>query len=415
MKIRSLTVFFAPRYPPKASQLAPLAKFAAVAKASFEAAGYEVQTLRLATTPFPRWIKPLTQSRAVEAAVAIETLSVETGFGYVSLGPALPEIPESYSFVPDILAATKNVFLSGIIADKTAGIQMQALRACAIIIQKASLLDTSGFANLRFAALANVPAGSPFFPAAYHSAAAASYAAAQPSFAIATQAADLAVAAFEQAGSIAQGSRILTENIQQHGQAMAKIARRMSKTNAVSFGGIDFSLAPFPEENESLGTAFERMGVPAVGLQGSLAAAAILTQAIDAARFPRAGFSGLLLPPLEDATLAKRAAEGVLTISDLLMYSAVCGTGLDTVPLAGSTSAEQLAALLLDLAALALRLDKPLTARLMPIPGKAAGDETNFDFPFFANSRVMALKSAALTGAFAESEDILLGPRKKKR
>ncbi|HEX9597189.1 MAG TPA: DUF711 family protein [Anaerolineales bacterium] len=407
MKIRSLTVFFAPRYPPKAGQLAPLAKFAAAGKAAFEAAGYEVQTLRLATTPFPRWVKPLTQSRAVEAAVGIETLAIEAGFGYVSLGPALPEIPESYSFVPDMLTATKNAFLSGVIAEKTS-INLQALRSCADIIQKASLLEASGFANLRFAALANVPAGSPFFPAAFH-------AAAGPSFAIATQAADLAVTAFEQAGSVAQGSRILTQSIQQHAQALARIARRIAKTNRISFGGIDFSLAPFPEESESLGTAFERMGVPVVGLQGSLAAAAILTQAIEAARFPRAGFNGLLLPPLEDATLAKRAAEGVLTISDLLMYSAVCGTGLDTVPLAGATSAEQLAALLLDLAALALRLDKPLTARLMPIPGKVAGDETDFDFPFFANSRVMALKSAALTGAFALSEDILLSPRKKNR
>ena len=65
------------------------------------------------------------------------------------------------------------------------------------------------------------------------------------------------------------------------------------------------------------------------------AAAAVLTDAIDRARFRRAGFSGLMLPVMEDATLAKRAADGSLTVKDLLMYSAVCGTGLDTIPLAG--------------------------------------------------------------------------------
>jgi uncharacterized protein (UPF0210 family) len=107
--------------------------------------------------------------------------------------------------------------------------------------------------------------------------------------------------------------------------------------------GIDFSLAPFPAETISLGAAFERLGVPKVGLHGSLAAAAILTEAIDRARFRRAGFSGLLLPVLEDATLAARAGEGTLTVKDLLLYSAVCGTGLDTVPLPGNTSAEQIA------------------------------------------------------------------------
>jgi uncharacterized protein (UPF0210 family) len=119
------------------------------------------------------------------------------------------------------------------------------------------------------------------------------------------------------------------------------------------------------------------------------------------------------MPTLEDATLAKRAAEGVLTINDLLMYSAVCGTGLDTVPLAGNTSVDEIAALLLDLSALALRLDKPLTARLMPIPGKQAGDETNFDSPYFANSRVMELNGKSLTSALGASNVINIAPRKR--
>jgi len=103
-----------------------------------------------------------------------------------------------------------------------------------------------------------------------------------------------------------------------------------------------------------------------------------------------------MLPVLEDATLAARAADGNLTIKDLLLYSAVCGTGLDTIPLPGDATVEELTAVLLDLAVLALRLNKPLTARLMPIPGLQAGDPTHFDFPFFANSRVMKLEAAAL-------------------
>jgi uncharacterized protein (UPF0210 family) len=117
---------------------------------------------------------------------------------------------------------------------------------------------------------------------------------------------------------------------------------------------------------------------------------------MDQADFLRAGFSGLLLPVLEDATLARRAAEGNLNVMDLLLYSVVCGTGLDTIPLPGDTSAEQLSAVLLDLASLSLRLAKPLTARLMPIPGKNAGDPTGFDFAYFANSRVMSLHAAPL-------------------
>jgi len=165
-----------------------------------------------------------------------------------------------------------------------------------------------------------------------------------------------------------------------------------------------FSLAPFPEDQHSLGKAMEAMGVPMVGMNGSLTAAALLTGAIQAADFPRTGFNGLLLPPLEDSVLAKRAAEGLLTVNDLLLYSAVCGTGLDTVPLPGDVPVETLEAILMDVAALALRLDKPLTARLMPIPGKTVGDETDFDFDFFANSRIMAANGAGLGGALNENQ-----------
>lgn len=403
MKIRSITSFFSPTRNLDTG-IAPLGKFSREAEGAFEAAGYEVQTTRLAATPFPRWVKPLTQSRAVEAAVAIESAANEHGFGYVSFGTALADLPESYTFIPDMLAATKNVFFSAVIADTENGISMVAVRHSAEIINKAATLEPNGFANLRFAALANVPPGSPFLPAAYHRGG-------KPAFGLATQSADLAVDAFTKAQSIPEGSQQLTESIEQHAAKLSKIAGKLARKHGITFGGIDFSLAPFPVENESLGTAFERMGVPMIGMQGSLAAAAILTNAIDAASFPRAGFCGLLLPPLEDSTLAKRAAEGILTVDDLLLYSAVCGTGLDTIPLAGNTSVEQISALLLDLSALALRLDKPLTARLLPIPGKQAGDETNFNFPFFANSRVMELKAEGLRPPFTEIGDIRLKRR----
>ncbi len=94
-----------------------------------------------------------------------------------------------------------------------------------------------------------------------------------------------------------------------------------------------------------------------------------------------------------------------------MLYSAVCGTGLDTVPLAGDVTREEIATLLLDISALSLRLAKPLTARLMPIPGKQAGDKTEFDFAFFKNSKVMRLESAGLNYPFDGDEIIQIQPR----
>ncbi len=102
----------------------------------------------------------------------------------------------------------------------------------------------------------------------------------------------------------------------------------------------------------------------------------------------------------------------MLSIEDLLLYAAVCGTGLDTVPLPGDSSVEALTAVLLDLGALSLRLNKPLTARLMPIPGKAAGDEVNFDFAYFAPSRVMALPAQPLTGLLTGAGAVPISPHR---
>ena len=124
----------------------------------------------------------------------------------------------------------------------------------------------------------------------------------------------------------------------------------------------------------------------------------MLTSALGGVDLPLTGFSGLFLPVLEDDRLARRAADGDLRLEDLLLACTVCGTGLDTVPLPGDATADDLLPWLLDLGALALRLDKPLTARLMPMPGLEAGDPLEFDFPFFASGAVMDLPRTRWTG-----------------
>ncbi len=406
MKIRSVTYFCNPDWPLNEKTLRQAGAFLAEAKAAFEAEDYEVQTTRLATIPFPRLLGQKV-GETPRLAESLSRLLPEIGLAYASLGPARPESPQSYAPIPEAVAASENVFFGGVMAEK-GQIFPQAVQACAEVIVRLAPLDPNGFANLRFAALANVPAGAPFFPAAYHEGD-------SPAFALAMEAADVAVRAFEQARTVDEGRRAMIGELETHARKLGRAADFLKFKHQARFGGIDFSLAPFPEEAKSLGAAVERLGVPKIGLHGSLAAAALLTEAIERADFPRAGFSGFMQPVLEDAILARRAAEGTLTVKDLLLYSAVCGTGLDTVPLPGDVTAAQLSALLLDLSALALRLDKPLTARLMPIPGKGAGEPTSFDFGFFANSRVLALEAQPLGGALAGRDCLALSASRKRQ
>jgi hypothetical protein len=412
MKIRSITAFANPSWPLKTEVLEQAAAFIKVARSAYEDAGYEVQTVRLALPPFPTLLprqsglaaSPKGPNRLVAMAQAVEKVAGALGFSYISLGPALPGNTADYALIPEALAATQNIFFGGLLT-LPGGISLEAVRACAQVIHRTAPLSPDGFTNLRFAALANVPPGAPFLPASYHAGDATA-------FALATEAADLAVDAFSGEISLEAARSRLVNAIEAHAQKLSQLAETLSAQSGFHFGGLDFSLAPFPDQAHSIGAAMECMGVPAVGLHGSLAAAAILAETLDRAHFPRAGFCGLFMPDLEDSVLAQRAADGFLAVKDLLLYSAVCGTGLDTIPVPGDASPESLSAVLLDLAVLAQRLDKPLTVRLMPVPGKAAGDETGFDFAFFANSRVLALDAQPLHGFLAGNEIIRMQPRK---
>lgn len=397
MKLRSITWFIQPRLPFRSGQLAATQRFNEEARRAYQQGGYEVQTTRLATTPFPTWLPSLQPQQAIPLVQAMEQAAKSAGFDYLSLGPALPQQPQSYQLLPELLAATQAVFFSGMLTTADGGISLKAAQACAKVVQRAASITPDGFTNLRFACLANVPADTPFFPAAYHNHT-------EAAFALATEAADLALEAIRGASTLEEARSRLVTSLEEHAQELTTIARRIEGQSQIRFCGIDFSLAPFPQDSISLGAAIESLGVPAIGLHGSLAAAAFLADALDRARYPRAGFNGLMLPVLEDSRLALRVAQSRLGVKDLLLYAAVCGAGLDTIPLPGDTDVGQIAALLIDLAALAQRLNKPLTARLMPIPGKIAGDPTNFEFAYFANSHIPQLQAEPLANLLAGDE-----------
>ncbi len=404
MKVRALTGFIDPGWPLNTEPIKSVAACLQACQEALQEVGIEVQTLRLATPPPSEMKGPVPPADRADLARKLEAECFAHGVDYGAIGPALPDEPEGYDVIPEVIAATEIIFTSGIFADPLYGISLPAARACAQAIHESSTISPDGFANLRFAALANVPPGTPFFPAAFHDGG-------SPAIAVATEAADVAVDAILNASSIDSARRHLVVSIEDHASTLSQIAQRIASKHDHRFLGVDFSLAPFPEEARSIGTAMEAFGLSAAGLSGTAAAATFIADCLDRAEFSRTGFCGLFLPVLEDSVLAARAAEGKLTVTHLLLYATLCGTGLDTIPLPGDVTPGAMASLLIDLGALALRHNKPLTARLMPIPGKVVGDEIHFDFPYFADSRVMNLPAELLEGLLGGSGALDIGPR----
>jgi uncharacterized protein (UPF0210 family) len=335
---------------------------------------------------------------------ALETEASNHGFNYISVGPARINHPEEFKLVPKILSATRNVFSTGILTHLHKGISTAAVKACAAIITQAASITPDGFTNLRFCAMSNVQPFTPFFPAAY------SYDT-QPAFALAIEAADAAIDAFDSVQTIAEGKSNMLAHMHQMAEELTSAIRQRNLQWELPFKGFDFSLAPYPEDWCSLANAMETLGVERIGMMGSLSAAAILAETLERGKWLKTGFNGLMLPVLEDSRLAARSVEGSFSIMDLLMYSAVCGTGLDTVPLPGDITVDEIEPLLMDIAALSLRLNKPLTARLMPVPGLKSGEMTRFDFDFFKNGKILDFPASRLGGALSTSEWIEIHSR----
>jgi uncharacterized protein (UPF0210 family) len=400
MRVRSVTIGTDLSYPIEEERFQALGAFQARARTLFEEAGLEVQTVRLATQPFPEIVAQDGPESAVLFARELEALCQKHGLDYCSIGTVAAAEPEAdlryVDVIPEVIRQTESAFASVLVADQRTGINLAAIRRAAQVIHDVARVEANGFGNLRLAILANCGPGSPFFPAAYHRGA-------DTSFAVATESADLAVDSFAGAATLQEAQENLRAAVEGATRTIEGACRTLEGEFGFGFGGIDFSLAPYPERERSIGHAVERLGVDVFGSSATLFAAGFMTSVLRQAEFPRCGFCGLFFPVLEDRTMAQRSAGDLYTLDSLLLYSAVCGTGLDTVPLPGDVTVDELAAILLDMATLAVVANKPLTARLMPIPGKQAGEVTEFDFPYFANARILDVRGRGAPKIFESS------------
>jgi uncharacterized protein (UPF0210 family) len=365
------------------SAVADAARILRSGERAFGDAGYEVQTVRIATRPLlgdPN-AAPVT---LLASAARLQGALADSGLGIASIGPAAAWQPAFEStaldVVAEILLANPGLYASALIARPGHPARREVAERVAATVLRLGRDSDGGLATFRFAATACMPPGSPFFPAGYHDG--------PDALTVGWQGASVVTDVARATGraTTADDIRSALENA---AEPVVATARRVADEAGVAFGGID--LSPAPMGSDSIGAALELLsGVP-LGEPGTMAAAAVVTTALKTAHLPLAGYSGLMLPVMEDDVLAARWADGRLGFQQLLAWSAVCGTGLDAVPLPGLVDEDAMAQLFLDVAALAVRLAKPLSARLMPVPGRAAGEMTAFGSPYLVETRIQAL------------------------
>lgn len=351
-------------------------------RAAYQDKGYTVQTLRLATQSLAGYLPDWMQASSISELKKLDLIMQETGV-LLSVGPLPIDAGNSLelgSWASKMIGATSRTVFSINVASADAGIHADSIRSAVEVIAALSRVGSAGLSNFRFTASACVPPGTPFFPATYHEG--------EDAFSIGLETPNLLTDTFTEADDIREAKALLRTDLQNALEPIEELGVRLARENGLKYGGIDVSPAPGPEA--SIGRAVETLTGNPFGSASTLAACSAITDVLKSLSVKKCGFSGLMLPVIEDSVLAARATENRYGISELLLYSSVCGTGLDVVPLPGDVSRRKLAGILRDVAALALKYNKPLSARIMPIPGKKAGHAVTFSHPLLHDSVVFA-------------------------
>jgi uncharacterized protein len=383
VRVRTLTAGLELTQRGESKRLENTLEFLAAAKRSFVNAGYEVQTLRVVTNPWLASESARDRQLLLTRVRELDTIVAEHG-AILGVGPVLNEdrVDDSLAaWANELVATTRSTMFSVVIASEERAVHAAAATVAAQVMTTLSRTLPGGEGNFRFAAAANIPAGTPFFPVAWHRGG--------ESMAIGVETASVVEQAFTGMKQGDDATARLKQGLDEVLAPIERIGREIARAHQRAYVGIDAS--PAPGKDRSIAAAIEALTRAPFGSAGTLEACAAITAALKTVGVATCGYNGLMLPVLEDPLLARRGDEGRYTVRDLLLYSSVCGTGLDVVPIPGDTPVHSIAAILRDVAAMSSRLRKPLSARLFLVPGKKVGEMARFTDKWLTDSKVMKL------------------------
>jgi uncharacterized protein (UPF0210 family) len=383
-KVRTVTGFVRIDPGTYQKQIADALVVLRTAKREFIAEGYQVETLRLTTQPLGELVAGMSNEQALAYLALLDHLSVKEDF-LLNVGPAMmhdSDNPATMHLLELALSSLPNIEASAIIADE-AGIHWKTIHRTSELVKYIAEHSPGSQGTFNFTATAMLKPLSPFFPGSYHTGPGRQ-------FAIGFEGANVVAEVFtKDKGDAAAATADLTAALTTHAKVADTIGNKVARETGWTYVGVDPTPAPLGDV--SIAAAIEDFTGARFGSSGTLTAARIITAAVKAVPVKQIGYSGLMVPVMEDKLMAKRWAESAFNIDSLLAYSSVCGTGLDTIPLPGDVTIEQMDRMYADVASLATKWNKPLSARLQPIPNKKPGDQTDFKSPYLFNTTIHSL------------------------
>lgn len=364
--------------------------------------GYQVQSIRIVTNPFGEYLRTdhldhakqdlAYLSELLHATHSDNDLRLRFAIGEARTIKEIQLLPELIAEFGDLCNVCVNIGI-----DEQGVLDNEMIVAATKAVQHISTITPRGEGNFNFTVNFNCQPLIPYFPASYHRRELGKR------VVVGLETPDLLVSVLSTYNqsmlnkntchneSQANYYYVMHDALQQHIDDIARIVNHIPLPHDFQFAGFDSSAAP-SKNCASMVEVYQQLGVAYFGASGTVEASALLTRVFKSITgVDLVGFSGLMLALTEDSGLAQGSINGDFDIRALLTYSAVCGIGLDTVPIPGDTSIEKISALMRDTGTMAYRLNKPLTVRVFPVPGLQAGDLTAFESDDLCNCAVLAV------------------------
>ncbi len=376
--------------------------------------GIPIVNKRISITPIAFVGSGLMRSDFIELAKTLDHAAGEVGIDILGGFSAQVEKGmtatdrEYIAAIPEALATTDKVCASINIATSQKGINMEALAMVGGTVK--GLADKTrardGFGAAKFVVFCNQPGDNPFMAGAIHGLeeadAVLNVGVSGPG--VIARALERLIKADDtrslRLDDLAEEIKQTTFRVTRCGEL---VGRQVSKMLGISFGVVDLSLAPTPTIGDSVGEILHILGVDAIGAPGSTAILAMLNDAVKKgglfASKNVGGLSGAFIPVMEDAVLAEAVGRGDLCLEKLEAMTCVCSVGLDMVAIPGSVDAETISAIIADEMAIGMINNKTTAARIIPVPGKEAGEHVNFG-GLFGASPIMPIRNVGKSGRF---------------
>jgi uncharacterized protein (UPF0210 family) len=349
------------------------------AESEFKSNGYEVESVRITTQPLGELVSGLSEEQALAFLKNLDDLSATEKF-IPNIGPASlrdSDDPSTMHLLERVLSTLPHLNASAIIADE-GGIHWHSIRRSAELVKYVAENSPHSQGNFNFAVTAMLKPYTPFYPGSYHDGNGRQ-------FAFGFETANVVRDVFARdKGNVEAAISDLTTALTMHAKLADSVGNKIAAETGWTYLGLDPTATALGDV--SIAAAIEAFTGARFGSSGTITAARIITTAEKVVPVKQVGYAGLMLPVLEDKLLAQRWAQSTYDVDSLLAYSAVCATGLDTVPLPGEISVEQIERMFADIASLAFKWNKPLAGRILPVKGKKAGDQTEFQGPYLFNT-----------------------------